>query len=128
MSSTHRAISRTKQRTVAAKPAVKKPAGTKPARRAPGNGARRAGSGDTAPVLEKAAIEAYAIEEARAAADEVKAGAIGDLLEGTNPTDAIRILESALSQQRGLGWGTDYPNADINFSIRLSELTKIQVG
>ena len=103
MSSTHRAISHTKKRTVAAKPAVKKPAGTKPARRASGNGARRAGSGDTAPVLEKAAIEAYAIEEARAAADEVKAGAIGDLLEGTNPTDAIRILESALSQQRGLG-------------------------
>jgi hypothetical protein len=32
------------------------------------------------------------------------------------------------AQQRGLGWGTDYPNADINFSIRLSELTKTQVG
>jgi hypothetical protein len=32
------------------------------------------------------------------------------------------------SQQRGLGWGTDYPNADINFSIRFSELTKTQVG
>ena len=32
------------------------------------------------------------------------------------------------SQQRGLGWGTDYPNADINFSIRLSELTKTHVG
>jgi len=32
------------------------------------------------------------------------------------------------SQQRGLGWGTDYPNADINFSTRLSELTKVQVG
>ncbi|HUQ89483.1 MAG TPA: DUF4159 domain-containing protein [Vicinamibacterales bacterium] len=31
-------------------------------------------------------------------------------------------------QQRGLGWGTDYPNADINFSTRLSELTKTQVG
>lgn len=25
------------------------------------------------------------------------------------------------------GWGTDYPGADINFSIRLSELTKVQV-
>lgn len=32
------------------------------------------------------------------------------------------------SQQRGMGWGTDYPNADINFSTRLSELTKTQVG
>ena len=25
------------------------------------------------------------------------------------------------------GWGTDYPGADINFSIRVSELTKINV-
>ena len=25
------------------------------------------------------------------------------------------------------GWATDYPGADINFSIRVSELTKIQV-
>jgi hypothetical protein len=25
------------------------------------------------------------------------------------------------------GWGTDYPGADINFSIRLAELTKVQV-
>src|SRR5690349_12374997 len=25
------------------------------------------------------------------------------------------------------GWGTDYPGADINFSIRISELTKITV-
>ena len=32
------------------------------------------------------------------------------------------------AQQRGLGWGTDYPNADINFSTRLAELTKVQVG
>ena len=26
------------------------------------------------------------------------------------------------------GWATDYPGADINFSIRLSELTKVQVS
>jgi hypothetical protein len=32
------------------------------------------------------------------------------------------------SQQRGLGWGTDYPDAEINFSIRLSELTKTRVS
>ena len=25
------------------------------------------------------------------------------------------------------GWGTDYPGADINFSVRLSELTKLDV-
>jgi hypothetical protein len=28
----------------------------------------------------------------------------------------------------GMGWWTDYPDADINFSIRLSELTKIRVS
>ena len=38
------------------------------------------------------------------------------------------MYRSVRSQQRGLGWGTDYPYADINFSIRLSELTKTQVG
>jgi hypothetical protein len=26
------------------------------------------------------------------------------------------------------GWGTDYPGADINFSVRLAELTKVRVG
>ncbi len=31
------------------------------------------------------------------------------------------------SQQRGMGWGTDYPYADINFSTRLSEMTKTTV-
>src|SRR4051812_1750895 len=28
----------------------------------------------------------------------------------------------------GMGWWTDYPDADINFSIRLSELTKTHVS
>jgi hypothetical protein len=32
------------------------------------------------------------------------------------------------SHQRGLGWGTDYPDAEINFSIRLSEITKTPVS
>lgn len=30
--------------------------------------------------------------------------------------------------ERGLGWSTDYPHAEINFSIRLSELTKTRVS
>ena len=74
----------------------------KPVRRAPKQTARPATSGDTAPVLEARAIEAYAIEEAGAAADEAKAGAINDILEGSSPEDAVRILSSALNQQRGL--------------------------
>jgi len=32
------------------------------------------------------------------------------------------------SRRGGGSWRTDYPNADINMSIRLSELTKINVG
>jgi polyphosphate kinase 2 len=64
--------------------------------------ARPAGAGDTAPVLETAAIEAYATEQAGIGADEVTAGAIRDLLEGVSPGDAVRILRSVLEQQRGL--------------------------
>jgi hypothetical protein len=26
----------------------------------------------------------------------------------------------------GQGWSTDYPDADLNFSIRLSELTRVR--
>jgi len=38
------------------------------------------------------------------------------------------MYRQARSHQRGLGWGTDYPDAEINFSIRLSELTKVPVS
>src|SRR4029453_9247832 len=31
-------------------------------------------------------------------------------------------------EEGGAGWSTDYPNADTNFSIRLSELTKTRVS
>jgi len=97
MASTRPPVPRMKTRPVARKPAAKKPA-----RRPSKNAARRASSGDTAPVLEAQAIEAYAIEQAGAAADEAKVGAIRDILTGTNPSDAVRILASAMSQQRGL--------------------------
>lgn len=40
-----------------------------------------------------------------------------------------RLMYRAVrAHQRGLGWGTDYPDAEINFSIRLSELTKTRVS
>jgi hypothetical protein len=40
-----------------------------------------------------------------------------------------RLMYTAVrAQQRGMGWGTDYPYADINFSIRLSEMTKTTVS
>jgi Domain of unknown function (DUF4159) len=38
------------------------------------------------------------------------------------------MYRSVRRHQRGLGWGTDYPYADINLSIRLSELTKTRVS
>ena len=76
----------------------------RPRRPAAGRGEapRRAASGDTAPSLEPSAIEEFTIEQAGAAADETTVGAIRDLLEGTSPSDAVRVLRSVLDQQRGL--------------------------
>jgi hypothetical protein len=38
------------------------------------------------------------------------------------------MYTQARRMRSGTGWTTDYPDADINFSIRLSELTKTRVG
>jgi hypothetical protein len=38
------------------------------------------------------------------------------------------MYTSIRSEPGGMGWGTDYPNADINFSVRLSELTKTRIA
>ena len=38
------------------------------------------------------------------------------------------MFTSVYSEYGGQGWWTDYPDADINFSIRLSELTKTRVS
>ena len=38
------------------------------------------------------------------------------------------MYQQVRRQERGMGWGTDYPYADINFSIRLSEMTKAPVA
>ncbi len=38
------------------------------------------------------------------------------------------MYTSVVREAGGIGWGTDYPGADQNFSIRLSELTKTAVS
>src|SRR5829696_4869640 len=38
------------------------------------------------------------------------------------------MYSSVRREAGGQGWSTDYPNADINFSIRMSELTKTRVS
>jgi Domain of unknown function (DUF4159) len=38
------------------------------------------------------------------------------------------MYTSARREAGGQGWSTDYPDADVNFSIRFSELTKARVG
>jgi hypothetical protein len=38
------------------------------------------------------------------------------------------MFTSNRREQSGSGWSTDYPDADVNFSIRLAELTKVRVG
>ena len=37
------------------------------------------------------------------------------------------FFRSVRREPSGSGWGTDYPGADNNFSIRLAELTRVQV-
>ncbi len=64
--------------------------------------ARPVEMGDVPPSLAPAAIAQYTAEEDGAAADEVTAGAIRDLLVGVGPGDAARILRSVVDQQRGL--------------------------
>jgi hypothetical protein len=43
-------------------------------------------------------------------------------------TFARGLYQSTHREQGGQGWTTDYPDADINFMIRLSELTRAPVG
>jgi hypothetical protein len=38
------------------------------------------------------------------------------------------VYTSTRAENGGQGWGTDYPDADLNFSIRLSELTRTRVS
>jgi hypothetical protein len=38
------------------------------------------------------------------------------------------MYTSVVREEGGMGWGTDYPGADQNLSVRLSELTKIAVS
>jgi hypothetical protein len=38
------------------------------------------------------------------------------------------MYSSVVREEGGIGWGTDYPGADQNLSIRLSELTKTPVS
>jgi hypothetical protein len=38
------------------------------------------------------------------------------------------MYDSSRREPGGMGWWTDYPDADINFSIRLSELTKTRIS
>ncbi|MCC6157307.1 MAG: polyphosphate kinase 2 [Deltaproteobacteria bacterium] len=64
--------------------------------------ARPVEKGDVPPSLTPAAIAQFTAEEDGAGADEVTAGAIRDLLVGVGPVDAVRVLRSALDQQRGL--------------------------
>ncbi len=54
------------------------------------------------PVLEGPALEQFLAEEAQATADEQKADAIRSLLEGTAPSDALRVLRAVLKQHRDL--------------------------
>ena len=53
-------------------------------------------------VLKGAALAAFVAAQEQLKADERLAGALADLLAGTPPGDAVRVLRSLLKQQRGL--------------------------
>ena len=51
-------------------------------------------------------------------------------LDNEMPRDVftfVRIRYSSRYGRRGGGWRTDYPDADLNFSYRLQELTSLKV-
>ena len=51
-------------------------------------------------------------------------------LDNEMPRDVftfVRIRYSSSYGRRGGGWRTDYPDADLNFSYRLQELTSLKV-
>jgi hypothetical protein len=50
-----------------------------------------------------------------------------DTFDGT--FNFCRVMYDSITWEAGgQGWGTDYPSADVNLSIRLSELTRTRVG
>jgi len=102
MATTKKTAPSRRKRKSATSPAKRAATKRAPPGASPAGSPRRADLGDTAPVLEPSAIEAFTIDQAGAAADESTAGAIRDLLEGANPADAVRVLRAVLDQQRGL--------------------------
>lgn len=71
---------------------------------------------------------------AATAAAQIWAGGYGGRTPPRRPTattfdggfNFCRVMFQSTHREKQ-GWGTDYPGADINFSIRLAELTKVQV-
>ena len=75
-----------------------------------------------------------ALSLAATAAAQIWAGGYGGRTPPRFPTETTfdggfnfcRVMFQSTHREKQ-GWGTDYPGADINFSIRLAELTKVQV-
>jgi hypothetical protein len=76
---------------------------------------------------------AFALSGAAAAQQFMRGRAMRARLATANDFDGrfnfCRLMyTSVVREEGGMGWGTDYPGADTNFSIRLSELTKTVVS
>ena len=52
----------------------------------------------------------------------------GRQLRRRRSASAAAMFTSDRREPSGSGWSTDYPDADVNFSIRFAELTKTRVG
>ena len=51
-----------------------------------------------------------------------------EIFPGNTFTFCRILYTRTTSEAMGHGWNTDYPDADINFSIRLAELTTIRIN
>jgi len=63
---------------------------------------RRAAAGDIGPIDNAEHVEAFAVDEAIAAAQEARLNAMKDVLSGVNPDEAALLLKSLLKQQKPL--------------------------
>jgi polyphosphate kinase 2 len=61
---------------------------------------RRAASGDVGPGGSRASAEQHAVKESIAAAQDAKASAVEDILEGTSPPDAAALMRKMLGEQQ----------------------------
>lgn len=86
-----------------------------------------------AAILGAVAFTLLAAAETAAAQSRIREGRVAPRFPPLLPLDRAfsfcRVMyQSVRSEPMGMGWRTDYPYADVNFMVRLSELTRTHVS